>query len=96
MTHPPNPKLDLTIRASNGSPWPTDRFHAEQTVEHVTEVAVKHFVEHKIMQPGEYELVLVIDCNAQPPLHPTDTLEQADIVNDSILALVSSEPHVDG
>jgi ssDNA-binding replication factor A large subunit len=96
MTHQPNPKLQLTIRATNGLPWATDHFHADAKVEHVTEVAVKHFVKEKAMTPGEYELVLVVDGTAQPPLAPTEELKDAGVESGSLLALVSAEPHVDG
>jgi len=96
MSEHPNPRLQLTIRASNGSPWSTDRFHTDAKVEHVTDVAVKHFVKEKVMAPGEYELVLVVDGTAQPPLAPTEKLEDVGVADGSLLALVSSEPHVDG
>jgi hypothetical protein len=96
MTEHPNAKLQLTIRASNGSPWNTDRFHDDAKVEHVIDVAVKHFVKEKVMAPGEYELVLVVDGTAQPPLAPTEKLDVAGVADGSLLALISSEPHVDG
>jgi hypothetical protein len=96
MTHQPNPELRLTIRATNGLAWNTDRFHADAKVEHVIDVAVKHFVKEKAMTGGEYELVLVVDGAAQPPLPPTEKLEDASVESGALLALISAEPHVDG
>jgi hypothetical protein len=95
-----NPKsnghLDLIIRATNGSPWETSEFKSDETVEKVTSKALKHFEHEKIMQAGEYDLVLVIDGAAGPALAPQEKLEDVEVREGSILALTPHEPQVDG
>lgn len=88
--------LDLTIRATNGSPWETGQFKSDDTVEEVTRKAVQHFVAKKIMQPGDYDLVLVVDGVGRPPLHPGDHLEDVDVGDRAVLVLAPREPQVDG
>ncbi len=97
MSHPKqHTHLDLVIRATNGAPWETHEFKDDDTVEEVIRKAVKHFVKAKIMTEGEYDLVLVVDGAARPPLHPGDRLEDVDVASGSVLALVPHEPQVDG
>lgn len=91
-----NARLDLTIRASNGSPWQTDRFRSQDTVEEVIDKSLKHFIKQHVMQPGDYDLVVIVDGQARPPLHPTDRLADVGVRDWSVLALVTREPQVDG
>ncbi len=91
-----NAHLDLTIRASNGSPWKTDHFREHDTVEEVIDKSLKHFIKEHVMQPGDYDLIVIIDGQARPPLHPTDRLADVGVHDCSVLALVTREPQVDG
>jgi hypothetical protein len=91
-----NAHLDLTIRATNGSPWETDHFKAKDSVEEVTDKAVDHFVHKKVMQAGEYDLVRIVGVSPSPPLHPGDTLADAGVTACSLLALITRQPQVDG
>ncbi len=88
--------LDLTIRATNGSPWETHEFKTDETVQELIDKAVKHFEHEKVMQPGDYDIVLVVDGVAQPPLDPADEIADTGIREHSILALTPHEPQVDG
>jgi len=91
-----NAHLDLTIRASNGSPWETDQFREPDTVEEVIDKALKHFIKNHVMQAGDYDLVVIVDGHARPPLHPTDRLADVGVHDCSVVALVTREPQVDG
>lgn len=91
-----NPHLHLIIRATNGSPWETNKFKEHDTVEEVTRKAVQHFVKDHVMEAGEYDLVLVVDSVAGEPLHPASRLEDVDIDNGAVLALMTHKPQVDG
>lgn len=88
--------LDLTIRATNGSPWETHEFKTDDTVEELIDKAVKHFVHKKVMQPGDYDLVLVVDGVAQPPLDPAEVIANTGVRDHSVLSLTPHEPQVDG
>jgi hypothetical protein len=94
--HGHNPHIDLVIRATNGSPWPTDRFKGEDSVEEVVRKALQHFIKEGAMTDGAYDLVLVVDGVAGDPLHPGDQLEDLGIGDGAILALQPQEPQVDG
>ena len=91
-----NPHIDLVIRATNGSPWATDKFKGDDTVEEVVRKALQHFVREGAMTDGAYDLVLVVDGAAGDPLHPGDRLEDLGIGDGAILALQPHEPQVDG
>jgi hypothetical protein len=87
--------LDLTIRATNGAGW-EHRFKPDDTVDEVIDRAVRHFVAKKIMAPGEYDLALIADGVAQPPLNPSDRLRDTAVRDESVLVLVNRQPQVDG
>ena len=91
-----NPHIDLVIRATNGSPWPTDKFKGDDSVEEVALKALQHFVKEGAMTDGAYDLVLVVDGVAGDPLHPGDRLEALGIGDGAIFALQPREPQVDG
>lgn len=90
-----NKKIDLTIRATNGKPWDTDDFGTNQRVDHVRRKAIDHFVDLKVMQPGDYGLALVRD-NTAGTLIDSETLEDAGVTDGAILALMVRGPQVDG
>lgn len=97
----PDPKphdksLELTIRATNGEPWPTDEFRTNTKVSHVVEKALAHFVDLGVMAAGDYRLALVVDGVAQPPLPDDDQLGDADVPDHATLVLVPRKPQVDG
>ena len=88
-------KIDLTIRATNGTPWDTDDFGTNQRVDHVRRKAIDHFVDLKAMQPGDYALALVRD-NSADPLIDSLSLEDAGVTDGAVLALMVRGPQVDG
>ena len=91
----PNKKIDLTIRATNGTPWDTDDFGTNQRVDHVRRKAIDHFVDLQLMQAGDYALALVRDNNAEP-LIDAQSLEAAGVTAGAVLALMVRGPQVDG
>lgn len=90
-----NKKINLTIRATNGTLWDTDAFGTNQRVDHVRRKAIDHFVDLKVMQPGDYALALVQD-NTADPLIDSSTLEDGRVTDGAILALMVRGPQVDG
>lgn len=88
--------LELSIRATNGAIWDTEKFDSKDKVEHVRDRAVKHFVKKEEMSEGEYEIALLHDGVAQPPLDPAERLEDVGVHDHSHLVLVPKEPQVDG
>lgn len=90
-----NKKIDLTIRATNGTPWDTDDFGTNQRVDHVRRKAIDHFVDSNVMQPGDYALAIVRENNADPLIH-SQSLEEAGVIDGAVLALMVRGPQVDG
>jgi hypothetical protein len=88
-------KLDLTIRATNGTPWETDRFGPNQRVGHVRDVAVRHFVTEQVMAAGDYLLARTTDGQAQE-LADSAQLDEAGVVDGDVLVLLVRGPQVDG
>lgn len=88
-------KIELTIRATNGTPWETDDFGTNQRVDHVRRKAIEHFVGVKVMADGDYALALVHDTTADP-LIDSHTLEEAGVAGRAVLALMVRGPQVDG
>lgn len=88
-------KIDLTIRATNGTPWVTDDFGTNQRVDHVRRKAIDHFVEINVMQHGDYALALVHD-NSADTLIDSVSLEDAGVTDGAVLALMVRGPQVDG
>jgi hypothetical protein len=88
-------KLDLTIRATNGTPWTTDDFGANQRVDHVRRAAIRHFVKDDVMADGDYLLALVIDGQARD-LIDAQTLAEVGVTDGAMLALMVRGPQVDG
>ncbi len=82
--------------SNNGAPWETETFRSNEKVAHVTRVALRHFVEERIMTDGDYSLALVTD--GQPPqvLDNSETLAEAGVHEHAVLALVPRSPQVDG
>src|SRR5690349_12995750 len=80
-----NPHINLVIRATNGLPWPTDKFKGKDTVEEVVRKALQHFVKEGAMTEGAYDLVLVADGAAGEPLHPGDRLEDIGVEDGAVL-----------
>jgi hypothetical protein len=90
-----NKKIDLTIRATNGTPWDTDDFGTNQRVDHVRRKAIDHFVDLNVMQSGDYALALVRD-NTTDTLIDSETLEDTGVMDGAVLALMVRGPQVDG
>jgi hypothetical protein len=88
-------KLPLTIRATNGTPWVTDDFGANQRVDHVRQAATRHFVKDGVMADGDYLLALIVDGQAQE-LIDAQTLAEAEVTDSAVLALMVRGPQVDG
>ena len=88
-------ELSLSIRATNGATWKTSEFRSHEKVGHVLKIAVEHFVKEGIMSKGDYLLALVIHGQAKD-LKDSQTLAEASVVNDSILAILARGPQVDG
>lgn len=88
--------VELIVRATNGDIWKTKQFKINDTVGEVRDKAVKHFVAKGSMADGDYDLALIMDGQAQPPLDPDDRLEDTDVRSGSELVLVAKEPQVDG
>jgi hypothetical protein len=88
-------KLNLTIRATNGSPWMTDDFGTNQQVDHVRRAAIRHFVHDGVMTDGDYLLALIVDGQARE-LADVQTLEEAGVTEGAVLALMVRGPQVDG
>lgn len=88
-------KLALTIRATSGVPWETDRFNEQQRVHLVLKQAVKYFVDSKAMTDGDYALALVVAGRAVE-LADSDKLGEAGVISGSQLAIIVRGPQVDG
>jgi hypothetical protein len=88
-------KLHLTIRATNGTPWMTDDFGANQHVDHVRRTATRHFVKDGVMADGEYLLALAVEGQARE-LIDAQTLSEAGVTDGAVLALMVRGPQVDG
>ena len=88
-------KLSLTIRATSGLPWETDRFNSNHHVHTVLKAALKHFIDVRAMAPGDYALALVVAGRAVE-LADSDKLEAAGVVNGAQLTLIVRGPQVDG
>ena len=89
-------RLNLTIRATNGATWPTDEFKTNTKVKHVIATALKHFVDEGTMTDGDYRLALVVNDQAQPPLNEEAKLEDTEVKDGALLALVPRDPQTDG
>jgi hypothetical protein len=89
-------RLNLTIRATNGATWPTDEFRTNTKVKHMIAKALKHFIDEGAMTDGDYRLALVVNNQAQPPLNEEAKLEDTDVKDGALLALVPRDPQTDG
>ena len=88
-------KIDLSIRATNGTTWETDDFGLNQRVDHVRRKAIQHFVDLNMMADGDYALALVRDNTAEA-LIDSSSLEDAGVTAGAVLALMVRGPQVDG
>lgn len=88
-------KMELTVRATNGTPWETDDFNVHQKVDHVRRKAIQHFVSDHVMTDGDYALALVKD-NVATPLIDSNSLEEVGVAAGAVLALIVRGPQVDG
>jgi hypothetical protein len=87
--------FSVTVRATNGATWETD-FKQNEKVSKVIKQSLDHFIAEGAMSQGDYRLVLIVDGQAQPPLAEDAKLEETDVEDGSLLALVPREPQVDG
>jgi hypothetical protein len=87
--------LSVTVRATNGATWDTE-FKQNTKVSKVIREALDHFIADGAMADGDYRLVLVVDGQAQPPLPEDAKLEDTDVEDGALLALVPRDPQVDG
>jgi|GEM_PF-2881287 len=87
--------FSVTVRATNGATWETE-FKRNEKVSRVVQESLDHFVAEGAMSPGDYRLALVVDEQAQPPLPEDAKLEDTNVKDGSLLALVPREPQVDG
>lgn len=87
--------LSVTVRATNGSTWPTE-FKANVKVAKVIRDALDHFIAEGAMTDGDYRLALVVDGQGQPPLPEDAKLEDTAVTDGSLLSLVPRDPQVDG
>jgi hypothetical protein len=67
-SHPhPEPEhtvhLDLDIRATNNADWEAKQFKDDDQVGEVAKKALEHFVDQKVMSPGDYAIALEVDGN---------------------------------
>src|SRR5258708_12811688 len=85
--------LVVTIRTPAGIPH---QFHvnSHERVSIVTPRAVEYFVAHHQLDPGSYGLALIRDGRAIEMLDSA-RLEDYDVDNDDVLALVAKVPPVD-
>lgn len=67
----------------------------DDLVAEVGDRAVKHFVAKGELAPGDYALTLP-RTGGEAELDPTASLEEAGVVEDDVLVLVSRKPQVDG
>src|SRR5579884_928136 len=87
--------FSVTVRATNGATWETD-FKQNEKVSKAIKESLDHFIAEGAMSQGDYRMVLIVDGQAQPPLPEDAKLEDTDVENGSLLALVPREPQVDG
>lgn len=88
--------LDLDIRATNNADWEAKQFKDDDLVGEVAKKAVEHFVDKKVMSPGDYALALEVDGNVRPPLNDAASLKDAGVADHSVLRLVPRDPQKDG
>ena len=87
--------LSVTVRATNGATWPTE-FKANTKVAKVIREALDHFIAEGAMTDDDYRLSLIVNGQAQPPLPEDAKLEDTDVEDGALLALVPRDPQVDG
>lgn len=87
--------FSVTVRATNGATWETD-FKQNEKVSKVVKESLDHFIAERAMSQGDYRVVLIVDGQAQPPLPEDAKLEDTNVEDGSLLALVPREPQVDG
>ena len=87
--------FSVTVRATNGATWETD-FKQNEKVSKVIKQSLDHFIAEGAMSQGDYRLVLIVNGQAQPPLPEDAKLEETNVEDGSLLALVPREPQVDG
>lgn len=88
-------KVNLTIRATNGTPWETDDFGLNQKVDHVRKAAIRHFVDQHVMEDGDYALAIVRDGQASE-LPDAHKLGDAGVEAKALLALIVRGVQADG
>jgi hypothetical protein len=87
---------DITIEVRTPSNAPHDfTIKASSRVDKLAREAVKHFVGQGLLADGEYGLALVRDGVATP-LDDASRLDEDDVVDGDVLALVAKKPKVDG
>lgn len=89
-----NHPFRVTVRTLAGHSM-KDTVKPEDTVAEVTSKAVKHFVAEEELSAGDYALTLP-RTGGEAELDPTATLQDAGVVEDDVLVLVSRKPQVDG
>lgn len=86
--------VQVTIRTPAGASN-TFCLNAEDLVAQAISVAITNFVARNELAPGDYSLAIVRNGRAED-LADTSRLDEYDITDGDVLALVSEKPQVDG
>lgn len=86
--------ISVTVRSPQGASL-TLKVNVEEKVGTVDKKAVDDFVKEKLMQPGDYALVLVRGAQSTE-MADDQPLEKYGVVNGDVLHLVPRKPQVDG